>query len=373
MAKRKPRVQGPYRHGAGYRCSFRRAGKTCATEIVPTLEEAVRLKYALQRELDELHGITVGEALAEYEAHMVRKGNKPTSIYVCKRRLRDFFPDLTLSLAGITPKEGERLYDALATRTRKSTGTKLAADTHRNTLADAKTFFLWCIRKGWIRSSPLSLVEGQGRRRRGKAQLGIDEARKLAGVTLRAAERGDVGAVAVLVSLYLGLRSGEIVNLRVRDVDDGGRVLWIREALDATLDQLKTRAAHRAPRVPELLRPLLVGLGQGRAGTEYLFGQHWRDWPRKQTARFCKAAGVPRVCAHGLRGLRSTLALISGENPEIVARTLGHTSSRVTLSNYAAPGTREELQQRRIEEALTPRPADPPVSDEKERPTDGPR
>ena len=65
-------------------------------------------------------------------------------------------------------------------------------------------------------------------------------------------------------------------------------------------------------------------------------------------------AGVPRVTAHGLRGLGSTLALVSGEDPEVVARSLGHTNSKITLDVYAAPGTREHLESERLGKALNP-------------------
>lgn len=350
---RSARVWGPYRHGRGYRLYFSRAGKKCATETVATREEAERLKRALVRELETLEGLTIEVALMQYERHLVDKGNKAQSVKGTLLRMREFFPDQQRSLRSLTPKDGGTLYRRLVTEPRKATGKPLAADSHRNYLAEAKSFLRWCVAHGWLAASPLAHVIGQGRRRRGKAQLGIDEAQRLSATALERVREGDVGALAVLVLLHMGLRAGELVNLRVRDLDHGGRILWIREATDSEVSHLKTPAARRAPKVPACLQAPLLLLAAGRKGNEKLFGQHWRDWPREQTARLCKLAGVESVTAHGLRGLKATLSLLGGEDPDVVARSLGHTSSKITLDVYAAPGTREQLEQQRLEETLT--------------------
>lgn len=347
-------VWGPHRHGRGYRLYFRREGKTRATETVPTLEEAERLKRALIRELEAQEQLTIGSALEQYESHLaVVKGNKSGSIKVTISRLRDFFPDREVALRDLTPKAAAALYQRLTSEKRPGTGRPLAPDTHRNSLSQAKTFLKWCVEAGFLSQNPLQHVTGQGRRRRGKAQLGIDESRKFSHTALQLAEDGDDGALAVLVLLYVGLRSTELVSLLVRDLDDRGRVLWVRDAPQAAVSHLKTPAAQRGPSVPKMLQPLLLELAKGRPALAPLFGKHWRDWPRKQVARVCKLAGVPRVTAHGLRGLKSTLALLAGENPEIVARSLGHRSSRVTMASYAAPGTKARMEQDRLEAFLT--------------------
>ena len=71
--------------------------------------------------------------------------------------------------------------------------------------------------------------------------------------------------------------------------------------------------------MPELLRPLLKALAEGKSPEAKLFGHHWRDWVRKWVKRICEAAGVPKVTAHGMRGLHSTLAVEHGvsDHPEL--------------------------------------------------------
>ncbi len=94
-----------------------------------------------------------------------------------------------------------------------------------------------------------------------------------------------------------------------RDLDDDGKLLWIPDS--------KTEAGRRTLQVPELLRPLLKGLAEGKSPEAKLFGHHWRDWVRKWVKRICEAAGVPKVTAHGMRGLHSTLAVENGVDPEL--------------------------------------------------------
>jgi len=79
-----------------------------------------------------------------------------------------------------------------------------------------------------------------------------------------------------------------------------------------------------------------------------LFGHHWRDWVRKWVGRICEAAGVPKVTAHGMRGLHSTLAVEHGVSAHVVAASLGHESSATTIQSYVKPEGVSGAQQRRV-------------------------
>ena len=61
----------------------------------------------------------------------------------------------------------------------------------------------------------------------GKPQLRLDEVRQLVGLLQREASAGDEGASALLLQLVFGVRSSEILSRQIRDLDNGGRVLWI--------------------------------------------------------------------------------------------------------------------------------------------------
>ena len=126
----------------------------------------------------------------------------------------------------------------------------------------------------------------------------------------------------------------------VRDLDDNGTLLWIPTS--------KTEAGRRNLRIPPLLQPYLGELAKGKLPEALLFGTHWRDWIRKSVARICEAAGVPKVTAHSMRGLHSTLAVEHGMSAHVVAASLGHESSRTTVQSYIRPEAVAGAQQRRV-------------------------
>ena len=73
-----------------------------------------------------------------------------------------------------------------------------------------------------------------------------------------------------------------------------------------------------------------------------------RDWVRKWVKRICEVAGVPKVTAHGMRVLHSTLAVENGVSAHVVAASLGHESSATTIQSYVKPEAVAGAQQRRV-------------------------
>jgi integrase len=122
---------------------------------------------------------------------------------------------------------------------------------------------------------------------------------------------------------------------------DLGRLLWIPTS--------KTEAGRRTLRVPDALRPYLQRLASDRKPADLLFGEHWRNWPRQWVQRICRAAEVPVVCAHSMRGLHSTLAMDAGVTGHVVAASLGHESVSTTIQSYAkAEAVTNAAQQRTL-------------------------
>ena len=93
-------------------------------------------------------------------------------------------------------------------------------------------------------------------------------------------------------------------------------------------------------------RPIQLRLAQlvvGRAPEEALFSVgDPPKLPARQlinvtTSRVCKAAGVPVICPHSLRGLWATLSVEAGAAESAVATALGHGSFEMTAKHYAQP------------------------------------
>lgn len=288
---------------------------------------------------------TTDSALDEYKAHLEAKGTQEQSRDVTEWAVKQFFPD-PLPLHSLTAKRCAALYEELRTRPSKATKKPLAADTHRNVLAQTKSFLAWCVQQHWLRENPLADVHGIGKRRpRGKSlgkdgsTLRVREARAWYKKALDLADGGDEGAVAALVALLLGLRASEIVSRRVGDVDEDeavGDLLWIPCS--------KTPAGRRTLEVPAELRGPLLVCCEGKASERYIFEAddglpHWRDWVLANVHRICDLAKVPRITAHALRGLNATIAADRGLNGHLIAAHLGHEDERTTKHSYAEPGS----------------------------------
>jgi integrase len=335
--RKKGRVLGPYRDRKGWRViAVGRDGARDA-RVVASEGEAEDLIVELERQL-ALNEVTVTQAIEAYAEHLrADKGRRESSVVRCVRHLEAMMPDGDLVLADVTREVAAGLYQSY--RTRPSRLKKpYAVDTHRNALAECGTFGRWTRKKGWVDCNPFEDVEPMGKRKRGKLQLRQDEARKLFDTALPAALDGDRGALVTVLILLEGTRATESMEIGGRNVDDGGRLIWIEDA--------KTEAGIRRLEVPDVLAGTLAELA--KAGR--VFPEMHRTWVNRAVRRWCGKAGVTLVSPHGLRGTHSTLAREHGATSRVVADALGHTQAGghvTTERHYIAPGTVERETARR--------------------------
>lgn len=335
---RRPGIYGPYRHRSRWRnIVIDQAGEQ-AFYSYATREEAQRELDDGQKERATFNGVTVTQAIDKYEAWQKARGLKPSSYETTRRRLDKFLSDVAITpVASLTERRAKAIYEGWITRA--------PVDTHRNMLAETKTFMDWCVAQGWIKRSPFASVKGVGKKRKGKPQLRFDEARKWYATAFTLA--GDEpGAIAAMATFAFGLRASEVAQLAVRDLDDDGRLLWVADS--------KTEAGKRTLEVPDDLRPLLQQLAASKAATAPLFGPgRTRYWVYYWVQRVCQLAKVPAVCAHAMRGLHGTTAVSAAATPRAVvdavkqaSAALGHASTGVTERHYIAPGVVEQARQR---------------------------
>src|SRR6266545_6886629 len=343
------RVHGPYQHRNRWRIIL--AGPEGQQEV-HSFESESDARAFKEAKLKEIAGRTVSDAVREHLASMRERGLRESTIERAERHLRRFFQLDEINLEtgpaelftrGTTERFGrtggllEDLRERRVAELYKALRADTRVDTHRNGLAAAKAFGAWCVEQKWLRENPAANVKPIGERTRGKPQLRIDETRKLVELCLAKADTGHVGSIAVLTTLLLGLRASEVTDRVVRDLDDDGRLLWVPFG--------KTRRSKRALEVPELLRPYLLKLVEGRPNDAQLVGvgngfrgltgnPRDRRWLLRQVRTLCRRAGVPVVCAHSLRGLHATLATDAGATPQLVAAALGHGSTQVAEMHY---------------------------------------
>lgn len=340
-----PRYFGPYRHRGRWRIVSRVHGKQRVVSSFATEKEAEKELQALRAAAERERGVTVGKAIENHANQLRRNGLKESSVGTATFRLRRLFqPVLSMPLAMVTPAKARELYNALPG----------AVDTRLNTLALAKAFCRRAKENGWTDTLLLEDVKPEGQRRCGKAKLGLDESRKYLATCLlhatSASPRVRQAAIAAAMPLVFGMRSGEVLGLHVRDLDDGGRILRITAA--------KTRAGVRSLAVPEWFQPLLLGLTKGLAAEARVFPRE-KTWLHRHVVNTCKEAGVTRVVPHGLRGTHADLSLVAAATPLQVSQALGHTNSTVTFRHYADKGLAEQMQHKQAVNALAACPTPP--------------
>ncbi len=182
--------------------------------------------------------------------------------------------------------------------------------------------------------------------------LSPDQARAL----LAAAEGDRLEALYVL-AVTTGMRQGELLGLRWRDVDLEVGSVQIRGSMQATKSGLKiaeTKTAgsrrqvllstqpkdalrrHRRRQNEERLR-----VGEAWEDTDLVFAnQVGKPIPAGNlTTRsfqpLLKKAGLPRIRFHDLRHTSATLLLGEGIHPKIVSEMLGHSKISTTLDLYS--------------------------------------
>ncbi|MGA4690713.1 tyrosine-type recombinase/integrase [Rhodococcus sp. AB351] len=163
-------------------------------------------------------------------------------------------------------------------------------------------------------------------------------------VAVLAHEAGRNGAL-VFVLAYCGLRWGEAIALRVRDVDFLRRRLTVHEnavqvGTKHVVGTTKGDKVRSVP-VPAFVLDAVAKQCEGRSRDDLVFpgrdGNHMRR-PVSHTGWFHLAvqrAGIERITPHDLRHTAASLAVSAGVNVKALQRMLGHASAAMTLDTYS--------------------------------------
>jgi len=336
--KEPPRVVGPYQEKSRWRIVVVEQGKR-KSFFCTSREEALKLKAQFAKEVDLPPSRKLADVLADWEQEKVRSGScKLKSAQHQTMRLRRFFqPMLEQDIPAMTARRAAALYESHTGQRSRQTGRPLSAATQRFDLWTAQFFFGWAVKRGYAGLNPFKDITPVGKVKAGKPQLRIEEARRFTETALLwFEERNKPLAVGALLALTMGLRTSEVLDRVVRDLDDSARYLWI--------DEGKTKSARRHLEVPSVLSPYLLRLAEGKRPDELLFGvstltgrRRTRQSMYRTVRTICAKAGVPLVCTNSLRGLWATLAVQSGAVSHAVAASLGHQSFAMTQKHYAQP------------------------------------
>jgi integrase len=161
----------------------------------------------------------------------------------------------------------------------------------------------------------------------------------------------------VVLDLATGMRRGELLALRLSDVNLEAATVRVERSLEETKNGLrfkepKTKQGRRTislpPHAVDVLREhrrklletsMALGLGTPEGDT-LLFAEPDGSPtpPNRLTRRWqvaCASLGLPRVSFHALRHTHASALIDEGLNVVVISRRLGHKNPTVTLNIYA--------------------------------------
>ena len=170
-----------------------------------------------------------------------------------------------------------------------------------------------------------------------------------------AAEADRLGPL-FLVALAVGLRLGEALGLRWKDVNLERRELHVRQALQRVGKELrfvepKSEQSRRTISIPDFAAAVLKRHRTTQLEERLKAGSRWTDSGlvfsstigtpldernvRRAFNTILKGADLPRIRNHDLRHTCASLLLVQGVHPRVVMETLGHSQISLTLDTYS--------------------------------------
>jgi integrase len=270
----------------------------------------------------------------------------------------------TLPLQSLTPNRVRALYAELATSGRLRDGAGLAPKSVHNVHLTLRKALGDAVRDRLLPTNPADHAhrlpaERQEMHTWTGAQLGAFLARV----------RDDRLFALWRLAGTTGMRRGEVLGLRWRDVDlEGGRVAIVQQlsrgAKGVAFGPPKTAKARRSVALDGVTIAAIrahrrrqkeerLAFGPGYVDVDLVFARADGvaldpDGVTGAFERLVRRAGLPRIRLHDLRHTHATLALSAGVHPKVVQERLGHSNITTTMDVYshAIPAMQEDAASR---------------------------
>lgn len=168
--------------------------------------------------------------------------------------------------------------------------------------------------------------------------------------------------LGIMLSLYCGLRIGEVCALQWTDIDTKNAVLYVRRTVQRITDfsgksktkihvgSPKSKSSVRAIPIPSFLVPIIFMLEQEDPPDAYvLTGSIDRPLePRTfqyYFAQILNISGIEKLNYHTLRHTFATNCIALGFDIKSLSEILGHSNVSITLNKYVHPS----MQQKRLQ------------------------
>lgn len=147
--------------------------------------------------------------------------------------------------------------------------------------------------------------------------------------------------IGILISLYTGLRIGEICALKWENIDFENNIMYILGTQSRTEDGLKITSpkSKSSRRVIPLPAVLISRMNNINVKTGFVISNSEKPYDVRSYRRLFKSklaeAGIPDIKFHALRHTFATRALEVGMDYRTLSEILGHSSAAITLDLYA--------------------------------------
>lgn len=256
-----------------------------------------------------------------------------------------------MKLAAITPKAVSDFHGRLRGADRRDGRGKIGARTTQYVATTLGKALRDAVALGMLPRSPAAGVK---RPTAARAQMRFwtgEQARQFLASTAT-----DTWHAAWVLALTTGLRRGELLGLRWRDIDlEAGRLAVTQTRIavgyDAQSSAPKTDRSRRSIALDPDTVAVLRSHRKRQVEDRLAWGEAWVDsglvfvredgspiHPQRTSQAFeraVKKAGVPMIRFHDLRHTMATLALKAGVHPKVVQERLGHSSIAITLDTYS--------------------------------------
>jgi len=326
--------------GGKRRCFY---GKT-RQEVARRLTEALR---------DQDRGLPIvgdRQTVAEYVAtwlQMIRLTVAPSTVSKYDAQLRLHVLPLigTVRLSKLTAQQVQIVYSKALAKGLSTTSVRLIHTILHGALKEA-------LRLGLVPRNVADVVTSPRKRHHEMHVLTSEQTRRF----LKAIHGQRYEALFVL-AVTTGMREGELLALRWRDVDLEARHLQVRATLKLEVGQFiiadtKTTHSRRkialTPQACDTLRRHRTELAEERLALGPAWNDHdlvfpntigrpfdRRDLMKRNFLPLLRKAGLPAIRFHDLRHTAATLMLLKGVHPKIVSEMLGHASIAITLDLYS--------------------------------------
>lgn len=313
-----------------------RSGRPPAGSLTKKMAEAALRAILTDAERGTLAGqartgITFADAAAEYLRYIQEDRQRRASTVadyrgVIEGYLLPRFADSPLEAVTVESVDGYRA-ELVAER-------RLSARTINRHLVVLHGIFKRAARVWGVSENPAAVVERQPNRYSGEfSVLQPDEVGQLADSAGFGQDR-----VIYLAAAYTGLRQGELLALRWKDIDAGLQRIHVRRSFtDGAEHTPKSGKVRSVPLIPELIEPLqsLRAREHFTAEDDLVFvsetGDHVDSWAlRRRFYRDLETAGLDRLRFHDLRHTFGSIAVQAFPLPDVMAM-MGHAHISTTM------------------------------------------